>query len=479
VAGPRPPLLASLRTLAGHSAIYGTADVLGNLVNFLLVPLYTAFLSPAEYGTLALLLAFSALAKIAFRLQLDSGFFRIYYDHDDPEERRRLVGSVLLFSALAGGALLALLVLVLGPLTALVLGGDTAVARRLVLLAAADVFMGSFAFVPLLLLRIDGQAARFAAYSTARHFLNTLLKVALVLLGFGIAGVLVADLLATTALALGLLPVLRGRVRAVLDRALLRPVISFSLPRVPHAVMVQALNMADRFLLDRFVSRAELGTYQVAYTFGTGVKFALSAFEPAWQPFVYAEARAPGARERLARLATPVFVAFVAVGTGFAVVSPELLALMTPANPEFRAAAPVIPVVAFAYVLHGLFLLTSVGLGIAKRTGFYPAITAAAAATNIGANLLLVPRLGIMGAAWATLLGYAVMAGLGAWASARAYPIPFSWPRLLGALAAGALCAALSRLAPDALGAALAVKVPLLLLCAAALVLALRRRPRP
>jgi O-antigen/teichoic acid export membrane protein len=453
--------------------------VLGNLVNFLLVPLYTAFLSPAEYGTLALLLAFSALAKIAFRLQVDSGFFRIYYDHDDPAERRRLVGSVLGFSALAGAVLLGLLVLLLGPLASAVLETDSPAGRRLVLLAAADVFVGSFVFVPLLLLRIEGQAARFSAYSTARHFLNTLLKVVLVLNGFGIAGVLVADLVATTLLAAALLPVLRGRVQATLDWALLRPVLAFSLPRVPHAVMVQALNVADRFLLDRFVSRAELGTYQVAYTFGSGVKFALSAFEPAWQPFVYAEAREKSAPALLARVATPVFVGFVAVGTALAVVAPELLALMTPGNPQFRAAAPVVPVVAFAYVLHGLFLLTSVGLGIAKRTGFYPAITAASAATNIGMNLLLVPSMGIMGAAWATLLGYAVMAAFGAWASARVYPIPFSWPRLLGVLAAGAGCAALSRLAPAELGPALAFKVPLLLLCGGALLLALRRRPRP
>ena len=57
---------------------------------------------------------------------------------------------------------------------------------------------------------------------------------------------------------------------------------------------------------------------------------------------------------------------------------------MTPKNPAFRAAAPVIPVVALAYLLHGVFLLTSIGIGIEKKARYYPMVTAAAAATNVG-----------------------------------------------------------------------------------------------
>jgi O-antigen/teichoic acid export membrane protein len=121
-----------------------------------------------------------------------------------------------------------------------------------------------------------------------------------------------------------------------------------------------------------------------------------------------------------------------------AALGPDLLRLMTPRNPAFWAAAPIIPVVALAYLLHGLFLLTSVGIGIAKHTRYYAFITALAASANIGADVWLVPSMGIAGAAWATVLAYALMALLGALASRRSYRIPFEWPALLGLLGAGA-----------------------------------------
>ena len=113
-----------------------------------------------------------------------------------------------------------------------------------------------------------------------------------------------------------------------------------------------------------------------------------------------------------------------------AVLGRDLLRLMTPHNPAFHAAAPVIPVVALAYLLHGVFLLTSVGIGIARQARYYPMVTAAAAATNVAANLVLIPRFGVMGAAWATVLAYAVMAALGHAFSRRLFPIPFEGGRL-------------------------------------------------
>jgi O-antigen/teichoic acid export membrane protein len=178
------------------------------------------------------------------------------------------------------------------------------------------------------------------------------------------------------------------------------------------------------------------------------VKFALSAFEPAWGPFVYAQAKLEGGALTLARIATYAYAGFAAAALAVAALGPDLLRLMTPNNPAFRAAAPIIPVVALAYLLHGVFLLTSVGIGIARQARYYPMVTAAAAVANVGANLVLIPRFGAMGAAWATVLAYAVMAGLGHVFSRRAFPIPFEGARLLRVTAAAGVAFALAALVP-------------------------------
>lgn len=450
-------LVAHLRRLVSHSALYGAADVFTNVVNLLLIPVYTAYLSAADYGTLAILLLFGTLAKIVFRLGLDAGFFRVHYDLDTDDERRRLAGTVALFSAAVGTALFAVVVLLAGPLSRLLL--RTQEDAGLVVLAAADVYLGTFAFVPLNLLRIQDRPGRFSAFSAGRHALNTLLKVVFVASGHGVAGVLWSDVIATGLFSLALVPTLVRHASGRFSPELLRPALGFGLPKVPHGLLVQVQNLADRKILDLFVTRAEVGVYQMGYTLGAGVKFASSAFEPAWGPFVYSQLRSPDAPRTLARVATYAFAAFAGIGVALAALGPELLVLLTPSNPTFWAGAPVIPVVALAYVLHGLFLVTSVGIGIAKQARYYPIVTTAAACVNVAFNFALIPRFGILGAAWATVLAYAVMAVLGFAFSRRLYPIPFEAARLSRVALAAAAAYAVSLAAPATLALAVVVKL--------------------
>ena len=98
-----PPKVPTLKRLARLSLAYGTADVLAQGINLLLLPLYTAYLSPADYGSLALLLLLSTFLKILFRLGLDSGFMRIHYDLKDAESRARFAGTTALFASAVAG----------------------------------------------------------------------------------------------------------------------------------------------------------------------------------------------------------------------------------------------------------------------------------------------------------------------------------------------------------------------------------------
>jgi O-antigen/teichoic acid export membrane protein len=455
---PGGPLTAHLRKLGLETALYGTADVLPGLLNFLLVPVYARFLGPADYGALALLLLFSTLAKVVFRLGLDAGFFRTHYDLGDEAERRRLAGTVALAAAGVAGVFLAAVTLSAPALTGLLFLGPRPPSVWVVLVAA-DVFLGALTFVPASLLRIQGRAGLFSALSVGRHVVNTALKVALVARGGGVGGVLWSDVLATGLYALALLPVLVRHATPTVALALVRPALAFGLPKVPHGLLLQLQNLADRKILDLFVSRAELGVYQMGYTFGQGVKFATSAFEPAWGPFLYGRLREKDAPATIARMATVAFTAFTAVALAVAVLGGDLVRLMTP--PPFWGAAQIVPVVALAYLLHGAFLLTSVGIGIDRKARYYPLITAVSAAVNLAANFALVPTWGGPGAAWATVLSYAAMAALGLAISRRLYPIPFPASRWVGVGAVALLVYAASLLLPPSGTAALALRAVL------------------
>jgi O-antigen/teichoic acid export membrane protein len=457
-----PPLRAALQKLLSQSAIYGAADVFTNVVNFLLVPVYTKYLSPTDYGTLGILLLFSTVAKVVFRMGLDAGFLRVYYDQPSEEQKRRLAGTVALFAVGTGTVLFAGVVALAPALSRLLLDRSRGPYALLLILAAADVYVGTFAFVPLNLLRIQDRPRLFSIFSSVRQAVNTVLKVVFVVRGFGVEGVLFSDVIATTGFALALLPITLSHASWAFSRPLLREVLSFGLPKVPHGVLIQVQNLGDRKILDLFVSRAEVGIYHVGYTFGMGVKFALSAFEPAWQPFIFAQIRKPNAPFFIARIVTYVFAAFVALGLVVAVFSRELVRVMT-RNPVYWAAAPVVPVVTLAYVFHGLFLLTSLGIAIEKKARYYPIVTLISATANVAFNLLLIPSFGMMGAAWATVISYAVMAGMGFFFARRLYPIPFEWGRLFLLLGGALATFGLTLLAPDPLITAVAFKTALLL----------------
>jgi O-antigen/teichoic acid export membrane protein len=420
-------------------------------------------LPPPEQGVLVLLILFSTVAKIVFRLGLEGGFLRLYYEEKSDADRRGLVFTIAGFAALAASVLFGAMLLGAPAFGRLVLGTETPHATRYVALAAADVYLGTFAFVPLALLRIQDRPVRFALLNVGRNLANTVLKVAFLVGGFGISGVLWSDLLATGAWAIALVPTLLANASPHFRPHRLTEALRFGLPKAPHGLMLQLLNLADRRILAGFTDLATVGIYDKGYVLGAGVKFALSAFEPAWQPFVYGQVGKPDAPLTLARIVTYAWSAFVAVGLLVAVFGRELLMALTFTNPAFWAGAPVVPVVTLAYLLHGAFLLTSIGIGISKDTRFYPMITAAAAVTNLLVNFALIPRFGMLGAAWATVLAYAVMAGFGFVLSRRLYPIPFEGGRL-GRVSGSALVAfLLSWLAPAALLPALAVKTAALL----------------
>jgi O-antigen/teichoic acid export membrane protein len=229
---------------------------------------------------------------------------------------------------------------------------------------------------------------------------------------------------------------LKKRATLAFDWAPLKEALRFGLPKVPHGVLVQTLNLADRRILESFVSLAEIGVYQVGNSFAAAMKFPLSAFEPAWQPFVFENAKKENGPKEIALVASRMSIVFVTAATGLALILPDVLRLVS-RNKAYHAGAAIVPVMVLAYLFQGFFLLASVGITIAKEARYYPMITAAAATLNIVLNLWLIPYYGIMASAWATVAGYALMAFLGASISKKLYPIPIQWPRISGAVVAG------------------------------------------
>jgi O-antigen/teichoic acid export membrane protein len=145
----------------------------------------------------------------------------------------------------------------------------------------------------------------------------------------------------------------------------------------------------------------------------------------------------PDAARTFSRVTTYGFTFLVLLTAGLSAIAQDIVRLVTP--PAFHPAAQFVPWIAIGVTLQGIYLLTSIGMNITKQTHLYPIATGAAAATSVAANLLLIPRVGTIGAAWANVLAYGVLAAVSFQFSRRLFPIPYEWRRLTHALVAGVL----------------------------------------
>ena len=380
--------MPKVRDLGKQLAIYGAGDVAVSAVNLLLLPIYVRYLSEHDYGVLGLLGAVEVVAKIFFRWGLDGSFMRLFYEHDDVRGRQRLASTIFLFLLGLNGVLLTVS-LGASPWLARVIFNDPAATRALQLVLL-NTFAIGFTFIPFHVLRMEQRSTEFSLLTILRSLATVVLRLALVVgAGLGLMGVVVADVVVTAALLVVLARRFVPLIRPMFSRDVLTQSLAFGLPRVPHAAAQQIIAVGDKFILAAFRPIAEVGMYSMGVSFGLTQKLFLSAFEYAWAPFYYAAARERGAAALFATVTTYGVAALALLTAGLSAIARDLLDLMT--RGVFVEAAPVVGWTAVGVFLQGVYLLTSIGLNISKRTVYYPASTIAAAIANIGLNYVAHP----------------------------------------------------------------------------------------
>jgi len=434
-------VLARLKDLFGNLAIYGLGDIATSLISLLLLPVFTSYLPPTDYGVIAMLLTVEAVTKVVFRWGVDTAFMRLYYDCADTPARQRLASTIFIFLFVVNGAILTIALLSLDLLTPLIFGeealGSGASMNVLLGLTLVNTFVTGFYFIPFQVLRIAGQPRQFIALALARSVGTIAARLVFVIwAGLGVFGIVIADVLVTTVFTIVLLKWFVPLIRPVFSRVVIREALGFGLPRVPHSIAHQVIGYADRYLLKAYGTLSDVGLYSVGASFGLALKFFLSAFETAWTPFFLGVMREPDSRHIYGTVSTYVVALLALLVGGLCVLAPPVVQLFT--TDQFQGAAVVVPWIALGVMFQGLYLVGSIGLVITKRTKLYPISTGTAAAVSVLANIVLIPHYGILGAAWAYTLSYATLALVTVSFSWWVYPIPYEWKRLARIALAGA-----------------------------------------
>jgi len=415
--------------LLRHALVYAAANGLQRLTGFLLIPLYTRILDVDSYGTMEVLATLTNSALVVATLGLPSAFNKCYYrDCDNHGDQKRLTGTFLWLIGAAAVVVVAAGFFLAGPLAGILLGSEQH--AGLVMLSLISTACFALAQVPLSLLRARESSLAYSILSFWQFLSMMGLNLLLVgKLGMALRGILLGSIGASSVVILSSLPFLIRQISFEFSPKLARALLSFSLPMVPVAVCAWVMNMSDRWMLNFLSNREQVGLYGLGYRFGMLVEFLLVLpFQLAWPAFYFREAARPEARDIYARVLTWYFVIGGWITLSVALGGEVALRLMS--KPVYWPGASVIPPVAAAYFLNGLQYCVAPGVHLGRKTHLMPVIAVCGAGSNLLLTYLWIPHYGMMGAAMATLVSFALLCLVTAYVSFRAYAFRFEVGRL-------------------------------------------------
>jgi O-antigen/teichoic acid export membrane protein len=420
-----------LRRLATTGAAYTAASIVSKVIAVALLPLYTRYLTTADYGAAEILFAAVVTASIVVRLGLIEAILRFYYK-DDEDPAQVVAGSFAgLFWLSTLGALL--LLPFAGPLAeallpeAKKLGGS---APELVRIAIAGLWVLTMWEFMLTLYRLEERAQAYFLTTILNVLASIGLTVVLVVgLEEGARGLLLGSYAAGAVFVLSLIALQWRRLSLRFDRGLMRRLFRFGAPTMPAEVSLYLLNFVDRLIIVRSLGLAEAGLYSLAVKFAQAVNVLVRGFQLAWPPLAYSIRDDDEARNAYATIVTLFVTACAWVVAGMWLFSRWIVRAL--AAPKFFDSYEAIGLISTAVTLYALYLVLVVILGRTGRTEFnFPAAIGALVA-NVALNLLLVPSLGIVGAGLALVASYLVVLGLMYLFTQRLFPVPYEWGRLL------------------------------------------------
>ena len=422
------------RRVAGASALYGLANFGIRALNFLLLPLYTRFLTPTDYGLITLAETFAAFLALVMGLGFDSALQRLYFHYvDDPSALASYLGSTIKF-ALVASAFAVLLTVTAGTPILHAFAPRFDVPYRFLIWAIITAASAQFLQYKLVVFQSEGRPQRYISLTVASFVLTASFAVALVVFAHrGASGMLLGKLAAALIGLCLTLFLFSGALRAPFHWNYVRETLAIGVPLVPHQLMAGGLMVADRFILGYYRNLSEVGLYSIAYTLGGVMSLVTLSLTQAWAPAYYDLARKEEAgRRAMGRICSELAVVLSAIACFGTLIAQDFVAHFL--DHRYVAAGRIVPWIIGAYFAHSIFTMFSLAVVQARQTQWMMLVSFVAFVVNTAMNFALIPRWGMYGAAYATIVAYVVEVLVMYFVAQRLYPLNYDLRRIFAAV---------------------------------------------
>ncbi|MCW3128027.1 MAG: polysaccharide biosynthesis protein [Bacteroidetes bacterium] len=428
-----------LKKLASQTAIYGVSSIVGRFLNYLLVPLYTRVFTTSEFGVVSEFYAYTGFLWVFLTFGMETGYFRF----SKTEEGQKTYSTALIFlSVMALG--FSILTFFLSPTLGQVLHYNDHLEyfKWFALILAFD----TIGAIPFARLRNESKPVQFAGIKLAEIAVNIGFNIFFIVIckgafdkdpasfwarfyspAIGVGYVFISNLLASAVKLVLLLPQLRG-IEAGFDKALFKRMLGYSMPMVVIGLAGVTNEMLDRAMLPHYLvgsdlyKREQTGIYGACYKLSIIMSLFIQAFRFAAEPFFFAHADKEGSKKTISDVMTwfVIFCCFI-----YLMVTLNLDFFSRYIGANFRVGLGIVPILMLANLFLGIYVNLSVWYKLTDRTMLGAWVSIGGAVVTITLNLLLIPTMGYMGSAWATLVCYGLMALVSFIMGQKYYPVPY------------------------------------------------------
>lgn len=418
-----------LQQLGKHTLVYTAGIILGKVASFVMLPVYTRYLTPADYGVLELLGMTIDVIGMITGVGIVAGVFKFYSDESDRSGKNAVISTAAI-SVVALAAVTSLLGFVFSPQLSMLVF-DTSANTIYLRLYFGVYLLQNLEYLPFLLIRAENRSVLFVTVNAAKLIAMLSLNILFVVhYRMGIAGVLTSNIIATSVVGVGLTAYMVRRVGIRFSTEKFVTMARFGGSIVLWSLSSFVLVFSDRFFLNYYTSTEVVGIYSLAYKFAFLMSvLAFTPFETVWTAQRFEIAKQQNAEAIYARVFLYMNVVLGAVALVICLFIRDVLYVMS--DPAFLPAYKLVPLLVAGQIVFVWAAFWNTGIYISGRTSVLASGAVVLVVTTLIINFALIPAFGSYGAAWATIAAYAVRFFWIYYHAQRHYPIRYEWSEML------------------------------------------------
>ncbi len=400
-------MIRPLTILGKHSIAYGLGNGFNKFVSLLALPFLTRYLSPQDFAVIAMFAVLGVVYRSLFGLGLGVSTGLVYFQHSEPTQRPQVIGASIMVQTVSAAILVSLTLVFSAALSHVILRDQGY--GSLIALYTLSICLQLIAQPLLLDLQYRNQAVKYVTLTSACAVINMTAILTLVIgQGHGLLGWVEGDLIGSTVTLGSLLIFNRDGYRMRASRQSVNSLISNGLPLIPSAVFLFIIQCSGTYMLQWFVPKSQVGVYGIGYSLGMALGLATTGFSSAWFPFF----QSYFGKDREAQTMFSTVLLSYTIVFGFVcylfliLAKPTVLLLM---DSRYIESSKIVGLTAMAQFFFGLWGILLPGMYFAKETHYVAFVQGISAILVFVLNLILIPSLGIVGAALSFCLGAAAM----------------------------------------------------------------------